>query len=117
MSTGAISTTETVFACNLNAIAADELEQHKSRVQAVFSAVEETKEFPNGYAFRLPTNSDTLLNAAAFIANERLCCPFFEFSIAVTANGGPIWLQLAGTADVKEFLKAEFSQVIDLTAK
>ncbi len=47
-----------------------------------------------------------LLTIAAFIADERLCCPFFHFRLDIEPEQGPIWLQLTGTEDVKPFLQS-----------
>src|SRR5947207_473774 len=114
MSLDQIHAQETVLACNLNAIAADQLDHHYQTVRQVFAAIQEINVLPTGYAFRLPTDSDILLKAAEFIANERLCCSFFEFSLTVTPNGGPIWLQLMGGEDIREFINAEFLQIVTL---
>jgi len=43
---------------------------------------------------------------AEFVANERLCCPFFEFGIAVERAGGPVWLRMTGAGDAKRILEA-----------
>jgi hypothetical protein len=42
---------------------------------------------------------------AAFIPSERLCCPFFTFTLEITPARGPIWLQITGNAQVKTFLQ------------
>jgi hypothetical protein len=106
---------EAVIACDLNAIASEERDQHTEAVRGVFAVVQEVKEVSNGYAFRLPADSALLRSAAEFIANERLCCPFFEFSLTITPNGGPIWLQLAGAQGVKEFVGSEIMSLINLS--
>src|SRR5258708_40049225 len=96
MSSESISTNESVIACDLNAIAADQKEQHGVTVRELFSAVQEAKELSDGYAFRLPTKSAILIKAAEFIANERLCCPFFALLVVGPAKHGPISLELVG---------------------
>src|SRR5688572_27773 len=99
--------TPPVLACNLKAIPPDQREQHGVLASQLFSAALETVELSDGYAFRLPTQSDVLINAATFIANERLCCPFIHFNLEITPNSGVIWLRLTGGQGVKELLKAE----------
>jgi hypothetical protein len=44
--------------------------------------------------------------------NERLCCPFFEFDLHVGDNSTQIVLQITGSEGVKEFMKAEPSEMI-----
>jgi len=39
---------------------------------------------------------------------ERRCCPFFDLSLRLDREGGPMWLELTGREGVKEFIKAEF---------
>lgn len=95
------------IACDLSAIPAEDREQHSAAAEQLFSAIQEVLELADGYALRLPATSATLLSAAEFIANERLCCPFFNFGLEVEANGGPLWLQLKGSAGVKEFIEGE----------
>lgn len=99
-----------IIACDLTAIDAGERAQHFLTAEQLFAAVQQTDELPDGYAFRLP--AEHLLNAAHFIANERFCCPFFTFTLQQEANGGPLWLELTGTAEVKQFIAAEFRAIL-----
>ncbi len=96
------------LACDLNAIPAGERAAHTANTQALFAAVTETQELADGYAFRLPAGTAVLQQAAAFIANERLCCRFFRFELEVEPGGGPVWLRLRGQEGVKAFIAAEF---------
>ena len=104
------STQETMIACNLTAIEASERDQHFLTTEQLFAAVQHTDELPDGYAFRLP--AEHLLDAAHFIANERRCCPFFTFTLQQEANGGPLWLKLTGSAEVKQFIQAELAAAL-----
>ncbi len=96
------------IACNFTAIDREHREQHMATTQQLFEQVEAVRELPNGYAFRLPNNTDTFLQAACFIAHERDCCPFFHFEMALEPAGGPFWLRLTGREGVKQFVWAEF---------
>src|SRR5436305_989471 len=89
------------IACNLNVIPADMREQWGEAVKLVYAAVQEIQDLPTGYGFRLLPDSTTLLNMAAYIANERLCCPFLHFTIEIEPHGGPFWLRLTGGEGVK----------------
>jgi hypothetical protein len=95
------------FACDMTAIEASKRGQHIATIDTLFRNAGEIRERPNGYAFRLPNESDVLLKAAEFIALERLCCPFFGFSLEVEPEGGALWLSLIGREGVKPFIKAE----------
>jgi hypothetical protein len=96
------------LACNLNAIPASERAGHEVLAGQLFASVLERYELPDGYAFRLPSESEVLKQAAAFIANERLCCPFFRFELVIEPGGEPFWLRLTGGEGVKQFIAAEF---------
>jgi hypothetical protein len=45
---------------------------------------------------------------ANFITLERICCPFLNFRISVSADSDEIELALIGNEDVKAFLRSEF---------
>lgn len=101
---------ESPFACDMTAIATDQRDSHLATIKRLFQAVEQTRELPNGYAFRLPNESAVLTTVAEFIAMERLCCPFFGFGLEVEPEGGLIWLSLTGRDGVKPFIMAEIGE-------
>jgi hypothetical protein len=100
------------IACDLTAIDAVEREQHILTAKELFSRVVEVTSLADGYAFRLPVDNLTLRSAALWLANERLCCPFFTFSLKVEAQSAALWLALTGSDDVKTFIHAEFGSVL-----
>jgi hypothetical protein len=65
------------------------------------------KALPAGYAFQFAPHTETLRLLVDFVANERLCCPFFTFTIRVEPEGGPIWLELTGKVGIQAFIRAE----------
>lgn len=101
---------EVVLACDLSAIAPAEREPHEQRGRELFAAVVEVQELPDGYTFRLPV--EMLRSAAEWIANERLCCPFFIFTLKVAAQSAALWAALTGNEDVKAFIPVEFGGVL-----
>ena len=100
------------FACRMDAIEADKRPQHIATAKHLFSSASEIKELSNGYAFRLPNESEVLLKVAEFISLERLCCPFFDFTLEVEREGGSIWLHLTGREGVKPFIRAEIGEFL-----
>lgn len=97
--------TQTPVACDLTAINPDELNDHNLNGEQVFAAVEEIREISNGYAFRLPSKTNLIEKAGAFIARERLCCSFFHFTLEVVPDQGPVWLKLTGDKNIKKFIE------------
>jgi len=96
--------------CDLNALTDAERQKHVALSEKMFTALETVKELPDGYAFRLPATAEMLQAAATFIARERKCCPFYDFTLEVEREGGPLWLRLTGRQGVKEFIQAEMAQ-------
>src|SRR5262245_17195197 len=98
---------EIPIACDLTAIPAGEREAHETLAkQLFFEAVRERHELANGYAFEF--RADEYRQLTDFIANERLCCPFFQFTLEVAPARGPIWLRITGGEGVKAFVQSEF---------
>ena len=95
---------ETPLACDLTAIDEEERRTHHQTAEVVLGAVETARELPDGYALRLPAETNVIERAGAFIARERLCCPFFDFALNVP-SGGPVWLNVTGGDGVKAFLE------------
>lgn len=100
---------EIPIACDLSAIPADLREAHIALARQLFSeAVLQQQELTDGYAFRF--GPDEYQKVATFIADERLCCPFFHFSLEVAPARGPLWLRITGGEGVKEFIGSEFTR-------
>ncbi len=98
---------DTVLACNLQAIPRELLPAHQANVQRIFASVQEVRELSTGYALHLPNETGLLQTVMAFISYERLCCPFFHFGLEIEPQQGPIWLRLSGTTDVKLYLQSQ----------
>ena len=99
---------ESAFACNVSGLDGAQRERWGKLIEAMAAAKQEVRELPDGYAFRFPSESAMVKDVAEFIVYERLCCPFFDFEIAVEREGGPLWLRLKGRPGVKKFIKSEF---------
>lgn len=93
------------IACDLSAIEDENLEQHKRHSTKVINSVKEFRELSDGYAFRIPSNTESITHAGAFISRERKCCPFFKFTLEVSENRGPVWLKMTGDSQVKTYIK------------
>jgi hypothetical protein len=97
------------LACDLDALAPAEREQQAATFEQLRQQVLAVEELADGWAVQLPTAASTLLLAARFIENERRCCPFFDFTLHVTPDAGPIWLRITGRPGVKDFLAGAFA--------
>lgn len=94
------------FACDLSAIAPEDRARHRELTRyLVTEAAEAIDETRNGLVLRFP--SDDLEAVAEFLAHERRCCPFVDFSLRVPSAHQSILLELSGPEGVSEFLRAE----------
>jgi hypothetical protein len=110
MTTHASEPADLPVACNMQAIPADQRASHEARANDLFGrAVVEQRELPDGYAFRIDAADYEL--AAAFVANERRCCPFLHFQFDLAPGSGPIWLRMTGAAGAKEALAAGLAEI------
>lgn len=83
-----------------------ELREREVTILAQFkSAVIDTEELPNGYAFRVPGDRKWVAIAAEMIAAERECCPFLTFVFVAQPSMGPVIIRVTGPAGTKSFLK------------
>jgi hypothetical protein len=92
----------TPIVCSLTTV---ELRNREATLLAQFrSAVIETEELQEGYAFRLPGDGKWIGLIAELIVAERECCPFLAFEMAALPNMGPVIVRVIGPAGTKEFL-------------
>jgi hypothetical protein len=103
-----VATDQPGFYCNLKALSPAERERLHQVIEKLKGARIETKELPDGYAFRLQTELISIGELAEYVSSERKCCPFFDFEIELQRDGGPLWLRLRGKEGVKEFMRHEF---------
>ena len=100
---------EVPVACNWAALTAEQQERQLSLHRQLSADVQEVRELADGYAYRHSPDGAVLVAIAEFVANERLCCPFFEFGITVERDGGPVWFRITGEGEAKRVLEAEMS--------
>ena len=96
--------------CNMSVFMPDERELHIQAASRLLQSLQDVHEAENGFEFAFPNESEVITRMAEFIAKERLCCPFLEFTLKIPADSGPIALFLTGPEGTKEFLREEFSE-------
>src|SRR5882762_1787306 len=83
-----------------------ELREREATLLAQFrSAVIETEELADGYAFRVPCNGKWIAMIAEMIVAERECCPFLTFELVAQPDMGPVIVRVTGPAGAKELVK------------
>lgn len=89
------------IACSLST--AERMER-RQEFERLFAGAEEVAELPDGYALKFPNSDSWIMRAVELIIAERKCCPFFGFTLRFEQDGGPVWLHVVGTGDVKTFV-------------
>ena len=101
------------IACSLTTT---ELRDREATLLAQFkSAVVETEELQDGYAFRLPNDGESIPLAANLIMAERECCPFLAFNLVAQPNKGPVIVRVTGPTGTKEFLRTILCETEECT--
>lgn len=86
-----------------------ELREREATLLAQFrSAVVETEELQEGFAFRLTGDGKLIGLTAELIVAERECCPFLTFELVALPDKGPVIVRVTGPAGTKEFVKSVF---------
>jgi hypothetical protein len=97
-----------VFACDLTAIAPDELEASIALAKRLlFTQSQESHELSNGYAWRF--TAEQYREVCQFIDYDRRCCPMYTHALEVTPGHGPIWVRV--TTDNDELKAALLSEI------
>ena len=94
------------LAGDLDAISPEQHASHQALIERLIGKPAlESRELIDRYALRFATGNYP--DVAAYVANERLYCPFLAFKIEVGAERGPVWLRITGREGVKEFMRSE----------
>ena len=93
----------------MKALDAEQSKRYKEIVLKLNRERQSVKELNDGYGFRFKAESQLIRDAAEFIVYERLCCPFFDFELAVEQDSNRLWLRLRGQEGIKEFIRFEFN--------
>ena len=97
------------IACDASVLTPEEREHWVQDIAPkLYPQVQEIRELPNGWAWRLPSTPEVLFLLAEEMNVERLCCPFVTYTLEIQPNRGPFWLRMTGGAGVKTFLRLAF---------
>jgi hypothetical protein len=96
------------FYCDRAALSPAERTRHfdvlgpalKARRQAV-------RELPDGYEIQFASDTQTFQDLAEYVEVERRCCPFFDITLRMTPEHGPLWVRFTGRPGTKQFIEAD----------
>ena len=100
------------IACNMKGLTAEQRKQLDKLSDHVVSAITNSRDLPDGYAFRVDPAKASLMDVAQLLDVWRRCCPFYEFQIDFHAADGNIWLSVKGRPGVKEYIPIDAPRLI-----
>ncbi len=95
------------IACCLDALSKEERQREGALLEEHLAAVKETKELPDGYAYRFEADDGIFRRLAELVTLEHRCCPFLTFRLEWAGEGDP-WLHVTGQG-AKEFVASTFT--------
>ena len=101
--------TESPLVCNDRALNPTQFGRLGALIKGFRAAKQEVRESADGYAIRLPVSAEHIQDIAEYMSLVRLCSPYFETTLLVECERGPVWLKLGGRQGVKEHLRTELS--------
>jgi hypothetical protein len=104
---------DTPLYCDMSVFTPAAREAHVLSTDRLFQTVQAVNPTAGGFEFVFPNpgGSEHIGRFTEFVSNERLCCPFLEFTLKIPPTGAPITLLLSGPDGTQAFLRAEFSGV------
>jgi hypothetical protein len=96
---------ESPIACRLDPFSPAERARWHELGSRWRASVRQIRELPDGFALCIPAEAAVVMAVAEWMTLDRLCCPFFTFTLEIEREGGPAWLRLTGRAGTKEFLR------------
>jgi hypothetical protein len=97
---------ELTIACDFTVMDTEQRKRYRALRRQLSKDVHEARELEDGYAFRHSSEAEVLIALAEYVTLERMCCPFFDFTIEVGRDGGKVWLKMTGGQEAKRILQA-----------
>lgn len=92
------------IACDMGAIAADQLPAHVAAIEALRASCVGIEEQPDAVTFRYPARPELLATVGQWIGLERRCCAFLDFVLSAPAGSDQFELRIGGSEGAKAFV-------------
>lgn len=102
-----MDTTETPIVCNLAAFTPEQRARHRALGVEMKAALLGVDEIADGYRFHYLGSAFWVLQLAEFVTLERLCCPFFTFTLEATSDEAEGRLTITGNPQARALLALE----------
>jgi hypothetical protein len=100
------------LACNVDALSPEQRRKHQEVSTELFRRTGAVHDLPNGLRLQFLNDRSTLALITDFVADEELCCPFLNFDVHIKPQEAVLELSLTGPENTREFLKAEFAELL-----
>jgi hypothetical protein len=85
----------------------EELKQRRQAlIPGLIKQADQVTNLSNGLRLRFENKAGLLTDIARVIEQERDCCSFLHFQLAVEPSGGPITFEVTGPAGTRQMLRA-----------
>jgi hypothetical protein len=98
------------IACDMTALSRDERQRYDLLRSRVLGAIESVTPTVQSFQLRLGS-AVTAQDVVEWMALKHQCCPFLTTAITIRPDGTR-WVELGGSAAIKDFLREEFSTVL-----
>jgi hypothetical protein len=99
---------ESPLACDRMALSDAERTRHFDELGPALRKIKKSvRELPDGYEFEFPADRASLALLEEWVAGEHACCPFFDITLRLEREGGPVWLRLTGREGGKHFIEVD----------
>jgi hypothetical protein len=98
------------IACDMTALAPDERHRYDTLRSRISASVKEATSTNTSFRLRMD-DSVSLPDIAEWVSLEHRCCPFLNIAVALQPDETR-WVELGGSVPIKEFLRGEFSALI-----
>ena len=99
---------ESPLACDRMALSDAERTRHFDELGPALRKIKKSvRELPDGYEFEFPADRASLALLEEWVAGEHACCPFFDITLRLEREGGPVRLRLTGREGVKHFIEVD----------
>ena len=104
---------ESPFYCDRAALSPAERTRHFDVLgPALIARRQAVRELAEGYEIRFASDKQTFQDLVEFVEAERRCCPFFDITLRMTPEQGPLWVRFTGRPGTKQFIEADGAEWI-----
>ena len=104
-----------VFACNMGALTQEERSLLTGEIiPKLRKTRHKARELDNGYEIQFADGRELLPDVSHWLSMEGRCCPFFNLSMSLQGNGGPLTVQITGEEGVKAFIREDLPGIAAL---